>query len=191
MAKGLVIYGEIMTGKSTLELNLRNYYLGYVLTRSNLVSNGHVGFLGPTAKKDGTLRSCGGADVLKCIPELNGSEWYVAAILSKGFDLGGVKNTWAFLESLDELHAICMFTNNREPYHLKRTLRSCGRAPRRSLLPARPWHPAQVHPCRCYDFATETMNAAFMKAVSLIGNELGSLSDPGEYKLKLLEDFDE
>lgn len=185
MLSGLIIYGDPATGKSTLELNLREYYLGQALSKDDYASNGTICFLGKTANRDGRVMSTGGAEAMLKLPPLPVVPWYIASLPTRGRP--GVKVTWEFLYTLDELFAVCLSAKSRQQYVNRRTRFFSGRDSVRKVGAARVKYPPGVPREHCFEFETEYLEESFKFIVDEL---LEHTASPKFYnKLKLLEEF--
>jgi len=160
ISKGLVIYGAPSTGKSTLELNLRRHYFTTPLTDEPFQFDGTRCFLGKTAKKTGDIMATGGAEALLELPQLPEAEWFVAALPSSGRP--GTKVVTEFLQTLPWLCGICLYSEDRGPYHKKRTNFFSGRDPKHVYKASRPVDPPFVPRENCLTFTTEDLSDALL-----------------------------
>lgn len=181
--RGLVIYGDVAVGKSTLDLNLRKYYFGEALTQDDFQTDSVRCFLGKTAKRGHALMSTGGAEALIHPPDtLPLASWYVAALPPRG--RAGVTYTLRILKSLGEVYAVCLYTDRRREYLERRVQFFSGRESKSKLRGARQIYPDFVPMGRCASFRTECMHSAFTWCVDLLGRV-----GPTPSEILLLEDF--
>lgn len=182
MEKGLIFFGSPAVGKSTLELNLRAYYFGNPLTQNGYQSDGVRCFIGKTAKSHNRLMSTGGAEAYdgSVLPD---ADWYVASVPTNG--RAGLEAAIEFLEDLDEIYAICLFSDERATYHENRTMFFSNRKPIKRRGPSKLKFPSFVPENRCYPCRTEDLQFAFEWSLDLLGRTEKSSPD----KLLLLEEF--
>lgn len=183
--KGLIIYGEPSVGKSTLDMNLRQYYFGNALTEEQFQFDGTRCFLGKTAKRNGILMATGGAEALTSLEGIPEADWYVAAIPVSG--RYGTKLAKEFMLShLDTVYAVCLHTKNRAEYRNNRTRFFSGKD---SIMddtrPANVRIPKGVPAENCWKFSTEDMLKAFQDSVGLLGPMHGHTPE----RFFLLEEF--
>ena len=183
--KGLVIYGDPYTGKSTLDLNLRLYYFDQFLTQDPIQFDGVRCFLGKTAKRGNQLMSCGGAESLKESPELPlGIDWLIAAIPTKG--MFGVKIATDLMRMREvEAHAICLYTDRQADYRNKRVSTFSQRFSYVTGSTSKVRYPVYIPTDRCYVFRTEELLEALNFAIDLMGR----IDDKEVSSFLTLEDF--
>lgn len=182
--KGLVLYGYPAVGKSTLEMNLRKYYFGTALTQDSFQTDGVRCFLGKTAKKDNRIMSTGGAESLTTLDGIPDVPMYVAAIPVTGRH--GIPLAIKFMQGLDEVRAICLYTQNQREYRNKRTVYFSGRESRAKHRGGRLVHPPFVDRAQCSDYPTELLLQAMCESIQYLGEIPKDLPE----RIVLLEEFD-
>jgi hypothetical protein len=134
MPNGFLITGGRCTGKTVLELNLREAICGTCISSSKFQGNDGICFIGRTIKDRGTadkILATAGSELLDSLQGLPMASWYIASV-TPGYDGPGVMD---FYKTLDEVTVISLFTKRRPEYYTRRTEFYSGYKPDKPLGP--------------------------------------------------------
>jgi len=160
----ILIIGARCTGKTTLELNLREAVLGDCKSEFVYTDNGKVCFIGKTANKFGRLLATGGSERIK-EPLLSLPNYDITvATVTPGYDKAGILN---LAGETPNVYVFSVHTDNRKYYYRRRTKHFSKREPIKDMGPAKPVK-VDFKYTELYTYRTENLHLAYVKALKLL-----------------------
>jgi len=187
MPNGILITGGRCTGKTVLELNLREAICGTCICSDNFQMHNEICFIGRTVKNRGVVNkilATAGSELLDSLQGLPKATWYIASV-TPGYDGPGVMD---FFTTLKEVTVISLYTAHRPEYYKLRTEFHSGYTPDKLLgpvgevrLPKRigEWQ-TEILP-----YCTEQAAKAYSHILTLLGYE-GKEYDASIYRRPVL-----
>jgi len=169
--KGILIYGRIATGKTTLELNLRRAVCGeYSVTQDYQLCNG-VCFIGPTAKrgKRRILSTCG-AEILRHLDDIPKAQIYIASN-APNFDSKTIRFFRELCVDPESVLVVSLFSRNRARYFENRKKLFFKRRLKNVRHKIGSAEPAYLSFGKSISFTTERLEQAYLFILNLLGCE--------------------
>lgn len=154
--QGILILGGRATGKTTLELNLREALFGTCRSGENWQANKQVCIIGRTTRTNGKGRvlATAGSERLGSLVGLPKRPWYISSV-TPAYDAPGII---PFFHKLDKVFTIHLFTDKRQEYYETRCMGVSGKSGC-ILGPASPCKPLWKE--WNFYYRTEEMHTAF------------------------------